>query len=127
MSEVTNEKLNRLIFRDFSLMPYQRHLVLILIFEEMAQAEEFIELLRTNEFNVQLLEEENTGRHIIKIIFLESNLVMKAVFNKTEATYPVRSRMNLGINNIATGFLANGQIMWRPDNMKQIILDINRN
>ncbi len=121
MADITEELLQDLHWMDFSLMPHNGHLVLILVYEDQAKAEQFLELLRTFPFNVRFISENLTGRHILEIIFLESNFVVRTVFNKTEDNYPVRSRLHLGVNHITTGIRGqNNQILWNHGNMKEI-------
>ena len=126
--QITQQLLQELSWRDFSLMPYQGHLVLVLLYEESSKAERFLELLHTNEFNVRFLSEAGTRKHIIEIVFVLNNLVIRGVFNKTEETYPVKSRLHIGVNHITTGIrTTGGQILFNNVNMKSIDLSHGSN
>lgn len=105
MSQITEEQLQELHWNDFSILEHQEDQVLVLVYEDPLKAQKFLTLLHENEFEIRFLTEANTDRHIIEITFKESEYTIRTVFNKTETSYPIKSRIQTGIKYLSTGIV----------------------
>ena len=101
---VTEALLEELTPIDFRVLPDEN--VLVFIYPQAGNDERLLRLLHENEFNIRVLIENETERHVIEIEFIETHIVMRMVFNKTETDYPLRRYANEGvIQNISCGIV----------------------
>ncbi len=103
MSEITAELLQELHWRDFSIMPHDDSQVLVLVYDDHNNAERLLRLLHEKPFDIKILKEDGTSKHMIDLTFLESDLTIRTVFNKTEETYPIAERIANGVKHLSTG------------------------
>ena len=87
---------------------------LVFIYPEDGRDLEICNLLHEHRFEVQVLEEADTHRHVIEIEFTATQDVMRLVFNKTEDEYPLRRIANEGtIRSISAGIARGEQVLLR--------------
>jgi len=112
MPEISPELLERLTPIDFSVLQDQH--TLVLIYPEDGRDEEMYQLLHEHAFDLSILQELDTHRHVIELEFTDTNDVMRLVFNKTENEYPLRRLSNTGIiRNISCGISRGTQVLMR--------------
>ena len=104
MTEINEQVLERLQWKDFSLLPDKNDQVLVLIYDDENKAQSFQKLLLENDFDLLLLK-DSEDRHGIQIQFLNPDYAIETYFNKTEKTYPIRERIKKGVKYISTGIV----------------------
>lgn len=112
MHKISPELLQRLAPIDFSVLQDQH--ALILIYPEDGRDREMHELLHEHAFDLKILKEQGSGKHVIELEFTGTGDVMRLVFNKTEDQYPLRRLSNTGvIKNVSAGISRGQQVLMR--------------